>query len=509
MKKISIIIYMILIMCVLSSCNIADGDMAERISSPDNNTPPIEGKWVIEDTLKGSYLNINQEDDLLIGREGLFHKDGVVIGDSFTTKPSYKIKNVNSTDYLLYKYKSSPKSLGIEDKTIEVITILNDNTYFYEFIKVDDDTLLIYIDDTFYSMKRTLEEVNIEEIDRYINVEKSMLRTFGAVEDENLQTGILIGIKVPSFDEINQVPTWEYKTIWISSQNNTLAGVYELDELLMPRKNGFWIIDNKRDVSNEYIRDDLTAIPQFRVVEEEVVDDNSSTLFARKENTINISNENVIERSFPSILKNILFIGNDYISVENIDLDRNGRKTLQMYAIDNLDEKKPIKLTDLIGVNGKEIFAEGVRSVLSVDPTNVPNEENVGLIRRNGYWIMKGRINYKQNNEEFYKDFNIKAIPPKEMVSYDDLTIPWDAIRLLIPDVVDVFSSPNNEFLVVLTGSQLVVYYLMDGEIVNSPVAKIKLPYDASIIMSEWAVGRYAKIWQDEVIDNGGISLKY
>lgn len=119
MKKISIIIYMLLIMCVLSSCNIADGDMAERISSPDNNTPPIEGKWVIEDTLKRSYLNINQEDDLLIGREGLFHKDGVVIGDSFTTKPSFKIKNVNSTDYLLYKYKSSPKAWGLKIRLLK------------------------------------------------------------------------------------------------------------------------------------------------------------------------------------------------------------------------------------------------------------------------------------------------------------------------------------------------------------------------------------------------------
>src|SRR5690606_19973553 len=103
------------------------------------------------------------------------------------------------------------------------------------------------------------------------------------------------------------------------------------------------------------------------------------------------------KNSMPSILKNILFIGNDYISVENIDLDRNSRRTLQVYAIDNLQEKRPIKLSDLIGENGKNIYAEGARSVLSVDPTIIPNEENVGLTRRNGYWIFNGRINYKQN----------------------------------------------------------------------------------------------------------------
>ena len=202
-------------------------------------------------------------------------------------------------------------------------------------------------------------------------------------------------------------------------------------------------------------------------------------------------------------------VGNDYISVENTDLDRNSRKTLQVYAIDNLSEKKPIKLSDLIGDEGMDIFYEGASSVVSLDNSIIPNEENVGVIRRNGFWTLKGRINYKQNDEELYKDFNIKAIPPKEMVSFDELSIPWDAIRIMIPDVVDVFSSPNEEFIVVITSSHLVIYSMQDEGIVNSPIARIKLPYDSKIIMSEWAVGRYSNIWQEEVIKKDGVKLEY
>jgi hypothetical protein len=506
MKKLSIIVLLLLSLFILTSCDIVEGDVSDRITSPDNNIPPILGKWVIGEAIKSSYLNANTDYEAIVGRDALFHKDGVVIGDSYTTQPSYKIKYVNAADYLLYKYKSTPKLLGIEQENIEVVTILNDNTYFFEFIKISDDYMLININDTFYSMERVVEEVSLEEIQRYINVEKTMLRTFGVVEDENLQTGVLLGIKIPTYDEANQVPDWDYKTIWINSQNRKISGIYELDTLLLPRKNGFWVIDTQRKITEKYITDEITATPKFRIVKDEIIEDDLSFFMVQMEVETKLIEE---KNSMPSILKNILFIGNDYISVENIDLDRNSRRTLQVYAIDNLQEKRPIKLSDLIGENGKNIYAEGARSVLSVDPTIIPNEENVGLTRRNGYWIFNGRINYKQNDEELFKDFNLRAIPPKEMVSYDELSIPWDAIRLVIPDVVDVFSSPNNEFMVVITSSHMVIYYMEDGDIINDPVAKIKLPYDSSVIMSEWALGRYAKLWENEVIENGGIQIDY
>lgn len=500
MRKHIKIVIIIITLLLLTSCNIKEGEVKDRVVSPENNLPPINGKWIIEGLSKEA--NENPADDDYIGKEALFHKDGVVIGGDYSNNPSFKIKNVNAIDYLLYKYKTSAKTLGITDEKIQVVTILNENKYFYEFIKYDKDSMFVNIDEKFYRMKKVTDEVSFEEIERYINVEKSIMRTLGAVEDENLKSGILIGMKIPSYDEKRQAPLWEYKTIWINSQNRRIEGLYELDKLLVPRKNGFWVIDNIRNHIGESTSDELVAIPQFKQdVGVNVLDDSNFTF-----GTENITLE---EKVIPSIIKNILFIGNDYISVENIDLDRNSRKTLQVYTIDNLADKKPISLSDLIGLDGKDIFYEGASSALPLDKSIIPNEENVGLVRKNGYWIMRGRVNYKQNDEELNKDFNIKAIPPKEMVSYDELSIPWEAIRLMVPDVVDVFISPNNEFIVVITQSNLVIYAIEGSDIVNQPVAKIKLPYDAKVIMSEWALGRYANIWQNEVINHNGIKLEY
>jgi len=95
------------------------------------------------------------------------------------------------------------------------------------------------------------------------------------------------------------------------------------------------------------------------------------------------------------------------------------------------------------------------------------------------------------------------------MVSYDEIIIPWDAIKLAIPDAVDIFSSPNDEFIIVITSSHMIIYSIVDGAIINNPVAKVKIPYGSSVIMSEWASGRFVSLWENVVIKNGGVELEY
>ncbi len=100
-------------------------------------------------------------------------------------------------------------------------------------------------------MEKIVDDVSIEEINRYINVEKSMIRTFETIESEKLETGLLLGIKIPTYDEEHEVSNWEYKTIWINSQDRNIISVYELDNLLVPRKNGFWLVHVDREMTKK------------------------------------------------------------------------------------------------------------------------------------------------------------------------------------------------------------------------------------------------------------------
>ena len=504
MKKL-IFILIIILPLILSACTISDSNIQDKITSPDNNTTPIQGKWVIEERVITSeeeeIVDESVEPDQVdsyIGREVLFNKEAMVVVDDYANNPTFKLKNVNTNDYLLYKYKVNPVSLDIENDTIQVITSLKDNQIFYEFVRYNDDSLLIFIDNYFYKMSKVVDEVSLEEVNRYINIESNMMRTFDTIEVEDINTGVLLGIRIPTYDEENEIPDWEYKTIWIRSENRNIIK-YDLDGLLVPRKNGFWIVGVDRDNFSSSISDKVVAMPQF-----------SKDEFTKAAEELEIAIGRLREEPValmaarPTILKNILFIGNDYVSIEKTEVNNKNKKTLEVYAIDNIDDQRPIKLSDIVGEDGKFLFNEGSENIQSLGESTVLDESNVGLIRNNGYWILKGRVNYRQNEEELYKDFNIKAIPPKTMVSYDELGIPWDIVSSHFPRAIDVFSSPNGEFIIVVTNTELQIYPTDNGEITSlEPISRIEIPNNASIIMSEWALGRYPTIWQNEMINQG------
>jgi len=501
MKNLKILLLVILSF-LITGCSALRTENIEFVESPGNDKPPILGKWEITELLFRYDSTIDKKDEN-IGKQCFFHKDAILLLDDYTDNPKYTIKTVDLKEYLLYRYKLTTDDLGIENQEVKIITIVKDENYFAELIKLSDQKMIYYLDDAFYKLDLINNEVSLEEIERLIEIEKAVKMPLESSEPEEYSSGILLGIKTQRLDEERKILYWNYETIWINMQNKQLSGAYKVDNLLVPRKNGFWKIEQNRVYANESIYDKIEANPI------------ATKDYANSEVTFNTINEDEKylaatdrEKKLPSILKNILFVGNDYISVENIDIERDDRKTLQVYAIDNLSDEKPIKLSDLVGENGTILFNDGARNVQNIAKNFVLNEENFGLVRRNGYWTLKGRVNYKENEEEFYSDFSIKALPPKDMVNYDDLAIPFEVIKLNVPNVIDAFSSPNKDFIVIETQDALVIYLIDEDDINRTPIASIPIEDEFTIIMSEWATGRYPNIWQKILIEQGASKVE-
>ncbi len=509
MKKIFIVLS-ILLLVVLTSCTISDSNIQDKIVSPQNNTSPIQGKWLIDEkvaTIEEEVVaeeiitfDLAVEEDDYIGREVLFSKDAIIVADDYADNPTFKSKNVNTKDYLLYKYKINPSILGITSDSVQILSSSKNNQLFYEFVIYNEDNLLIFLDSSFYKLEKIADEVSTEEVNRYISIElNQMMRIGDSIGVEDVNTGVLLGIKIPTYDEENEIPDWDYKTIWINSSDRNLTE-YELDQLLLPRKNGFWIVDVERDNTDSGIYDRIVSTPQFT----SIIRDFSGEGFLMGSSDSPVS----LIANKTTILKDILFVGNDYISIEKTDVNNKNRKTLEVYAMDIIEEERPVKLSDIVE-DGEFLFNEGSQNIQSIGDKVLQNQANVGLVRNNGYWILKGRINYNQNEDELHKDFNIKAIPPKTMVSYDELSLPWDAINAEFPRALDAFSSPNGEFIILVIGNELQVYPTENGEILSKdPISRIELPNNASIIMAEWALGRYPDIWENEMIKQGGKILE-
>ena len=487
MKKISLIITSIILIFILASCSINYLEISDKVISPNNNLPPLQGKWLIEKVIDSPHkrLNIEEEDEekIFTDKQALFHGDAVVIGDRYILEPSYKTRRVNLSDYLLYNFKTDSDYLGIKEEEVDIISVLGDNKYFVEFIKYNEEEMIIFAEERFFFLKRTIKEVSKEEIERYIDIERSLLKAINSQELKSLNTGILLGIKSYNYDEINKIEDWEYKTVWIKSNNKSLDPIHEIKDLLVPRKKGFWMIDVKREDNGGSFSDKINSNSRVLFKEEMLLDTNLA--FQR---TIS-----------PPILRNILYIGNDYISTEVINKSNN-KKTLEVYPIDNIEKGSPIGISDIIGEEGLESFKENGEDFIQNNEGLSLDEESFGLVRRNGYWIMKGRINYNIEGKEIYKDYNIKTIPPKEIVNYDDLYIPWNAIKARFPNAIDAFTSPNEDIIIIETRNKILIYPVQDNKILEEELGSIEKDYNDTIIMAEWSTDRYTNIWEEEIL---------
>lgn len=490
MKKNSLIIIVILSLGLLSGCNISETSIDDRLNAPKNTISPLEGKWTVTDYTPISSTNAKEESEYM-GQPALFHRDALMFMNYYTLKPSFKMKKVNSVDYLLYKYKISAKQLGITSSKIEVYTVYNDNQLFMEVIKDEKDNLFLYMEDGFYNLEKDEDVVSLEEVYKYIDIEENITEELADKENKNTNSGILLGIKTSNFDETNDIKDWKYSTIWINTENKKLKEVYKTDDLLLPRKNGFWEINAERSKRNNNIYDVINARPQ--IYEEDSDKAERTSLSNEATRTKNL------EDLDQSILKNILYLGTNHISIETTDVGAKNKETLRIHTIDNFKNDNSINLGDIID-NGKEIFLEGTQGLLNKDETVQINEENIGITRKNGYWMLKGRVNYKKNEEEIYKDFIIKAVPPEEMVGHDNHFIMWDELKDQFPNMIDMYSSPNEDIILIRDQFQLSIYKVDNDNNLNyNPIGKVDMLETDSIVMSEWATGKYTEIWRNEI----------
>lgn len=489
--KISVSVIIIIFIMVLSGCNISEPSMDDRLKAPKNTTSPLEGKWNVTDYIPISGTSPKEEREYM-GQPALFHKDALIFMSYYTIKPSFKMKKVNTVDYLLYKYKIDASKLGIDSKNIEVLSIYNDNQFFMEVIKANESELFLYMEDGFYKLEKTIDKVSIDEINKYIDIEKKVTEDSKDKKTENQNSGILLGIKTPKFDEENDIPDWTYSTIWINTEDKEVEEIYKVDELLLPRKNGFWEINVNRTKEKDNIFDEIDANPQI------YINDNKKVSSSFTENEANRSEK--LNLQGRSILKNILYVGNNYISTEIIDVKSKNKRTMKIQTVDNLKNNNSINLGDIIE-GGKDIFLEGAQSLLNIDETVLLDEGNIGLTRKSGYWMLKGRVNYEKNEEELYKDFIIKAVPPEEMIGHDIHFILWDELKRKFPNMIDMYSSPNEDIIIIRNKFELLVYSSdVLKDISTSPLSRIEMPESDFIVMAEWSTQKYTEIWRNEML---------
>jgi len=519
-----IVLLFLMSIFVFQGCTEITMDSGEIIVPPNNKKIAIEGTWKITyDKFFGDKTFRREKDNKHFGRIVTFNEDVVVFGDEVYNEPKYKMKRVDSRDYFIYEYKINYGELGIIGKTVEVISITSKDKHIYDFIRVNNKRLLVYIDHVFYYLDKVSEDTEKtmtgKEGRGSTQVNKEVLKE----EQEIVRSGILLGLRAPNrqLEEGNQqtanTTEQNYRTLWIASKNKSLYAVMETSDILLPRKSGFWILGMKRQFDNGFLKDSLFAHPVKDTLN--TISEKNKRLdvtAAVEEGELEaITNEEPKEKIIltENLEKRMGFVGNDYTAVESYKYsDPNEIKVreVQILPIDNIENEVGVSIADLSGKEGENALLNSARAhILTLGENEAAQldkeikQDSITLARRNGHWIMKGRLYYTEPiMDSYYADYNINIFPPEKVVNYDKLFLSWNQIKTRVPEALDAYTSPNNDIAIIITSESIYVYSIVDNELSNKFLKKVNLKEGETVIMAEWAVGSYVDKWNKVVDDN-------
>ncbi|WP_446898595.1 hypothetical protein ACSVC9_01340 [Clostridium sp. LBM24168] len=474
MKKINILLIIltsILILIVYKNVNLS-------LNSPINLRKtinlPIEGTWTASRYVFVGDSPISRYDaENMINKKAIFNGEEVKFNNLICNKPNFKVKIVDSRSYFDSNLKIDPEDLGVNQKQIKVVTVFSHNNFFDDFVQISDNLMIRYSEGLVLFFTKDGSAPNKAILN---NIDKKDYKTVSSRKhrDSISKSGLLLGLKSRNEAEGG----YDYRTLWISSSYGEINKILQKKNILVPRKNGFWEVGVNKKYENGSERDVVWGVPI-------------------------IKNNSEIYKSFPVIrnIKNtnsqILFIGTEFISLDNEEAENRYFSVLPM---DNLNGKK-VEFSKVLDKNANDrmkLSAEIYLGKISRKKYNVNFNNlstNWALARRSGRWILRGRISYG--------DFDIiYPATSRLLTSYDDLYPSFDVIKRSIPDAVDAYTSPNRDFIVVMTADELRVYDLKDNRFIGKPKSTLRLRNGEKAVMSQWSMGSYVDDWNKLFKDN-------
>lgn len=488
LKRLLVVLF-ILIFTFNIGCSKVNGKDTQSIKVPYNESLEIKGTWRIEnvDIIDNQ---IENKDEILSQKDSLISicNNKISIFNKSYKSPSFKLKVVDNSYILSYELNLTIKSIiDVKDK-VDVISLIDSNKLIGEFIIIDDNNGYLF----YYGLllKVVREDTNPREIDKEINMVEA------EVLDENYDSdvGAMIALKTSSLkDEDGSFLKDVYRTLWVSFKNDKLQPVLEKENIIFPRLNGIWTIENKiinkDNIHGEY----FMAKP-----------------IDRKNDT------NILYEINKNLYKSIDFISNDYISIEKFKVDdsNNISSVYRTIPIDNINSNEGLSIEEIYLDEGKSKYERSFNEsfeALNTEKKNLLDKKidytNFTIKRIEGKWNLVGNIISNNFNGKGL-DFKLSINPSNKILNYDTLLIPWKELKLDFPFIEDAYTAPTGRIGIIIFKNKLYVYEIEDRNIKGSPLITIDLNEGENVIMVEWASKSYVETWEKAFKDGIEINIE-
>lgn len=282
-----------------------------------------------------------------------------------------------------------------------------------------------------------------------------------------------------------------YHTALITSRNGTISTLGDLPGLLVPRSGGFWRVDTKRSIYNDWVEDFVWSAPL-----------NGTTKFPG----IQAYNGEYCQGHRTQTIN---FASPRYLSIEvqtaGYCEDAAHPWTFNTFAVIPIDSTASLGLpiSTVLGDAGQAALVSAAEEYLSGLPPDErerylpePDAASWNVVRKHGHWAIQGRLDPASVALSATADFDVETQIPPALVGADTLAPGWPRIRAFAPDAVDAFSSPGGGILAILHPASLTVHTVTDGEIGPASLT-MKVPQGTRAVMARWANGPAIARWME------------
>ncbi len=335
------------------------------------------------------------------------------------------------------------------------------------------------------------------------------------LEEINVKSGLLIGLRqdagVDSTANGAAGSSSSYRTLMLAQVDGQLQVAAQGDGVLVPYGQKFWKIESK-DVATE--SDELhylVAYPADKKTDARQIFDNPE--------------ESIVLR------EKLLFAGNQYVSVEENEIWRDGSLPAQeskvwvrkLSQLSDAAVPRSASAAGLAHVTLQEIYGEGAQQILTKlaytrsngagQSGGYPAEdihtqesgtwtystgENWAIVRKPGKWTAQVAEGYYEPESRVigFKLYPYPVRLPELVTSHDKLSdAPWVRDAQLQEQRKDLLVSPLEDLAVVITDQKLALY-TPDSSAVESKLAlEVPLAPGEALVSAQWATGSYVSDW--------------
>ena len=308
---------------------------------------------------------------------------------------------------------------------------------------------------------------------------------------QRAETAVLLGIRyedpipaplpyyvVPA-DSISQA---EYRTfLLVQRADGRIELIGQKPGLTLPRGSDLWLVERHRSAYNNWVEDFLSAAP-----------------LGRRAPRAGIQAYNG-EFCQGHRVQVIHYAGPEYLSLEQRTAGYCEdaahpwfSNALAVVPIDSTTHTG-LPISSVLGSAASEALKAGAgRHLDELDSDqertqffSQPDPANWGLVRRQGRWRLRGRLDSEELASTRFADFPVDLRPPASLAGHDALYPDWTRIRAIAPDAVDAASSPGRTMLLILHPRRITVRPLRN-DMVGTTAVEVEVPSGARIVSVQW-----------------------